>query len=82
MPRIARETKIACTASCVDLPDDPRPVEHWRVSTRFYHADELMTDRTVESRVPTCDLKIGVADPGLDHANQRLSVCPGNRDIG
>jgi hypothetical protein len=69
--RIARTTEIAITATRVYLTNNPTTDER-AVSAVFNHADKLVTNRSIETRISTRDLKIRVADARQQHAHQRL----------
>jgi hypothetical protein len=71
MPRIARTTEIAITATRVYLTNNPTTDER-AVSAVFNHADKLVTNRSIETRISTRDFKIRVADARQQHAHQRL----------
>src|SRR5438105_10140448 len=81
--RISRSTEIASAASRVDFPDHALARRQWpgRMpgsrpqrcgrSNFFDYADELMTKRSLKSRVSSRDLQIRVADAGECYAHER-----------
>jgi len=71
MSRIAGATQIAFATTGIDFTNNAAANKR-AVSTLFYDADKLVSDRSLETRIPTRDLQIGIADPRQRHTHERL----------
>jgi hypothetical protein len=69
--RITRTTQSAVTATRVYLANNTTADER-SVSAVFNDAYKLMTNCSIEPRIPTRDLEIRVADARQQHAHHRL----------
>jgi hypothetical protein len=63
--RIAGATEFALPTTRIDLTDDALPAV-------FNNTNKLMPDRSIETRIPTRDLEIGITDPRQNDAHERL----------
>src|ERR1041385_196805 len=73
MSGIARKAERTLATARVDFTHYPFPNE-LLIGTLFHYADELMSDRSFEAGISSRDFKIGVADSGEQHADQRFLV--------
>src|SRR6185295_16010743 len=71
MSGIAGTTQIAVTAARIYLTNNTT-TDKRAVSAVFNNADELMTDRSIETSIATRDLEIRVTNARQQYAHQRL----------
>ncbi len=71
MSRIAGATEIALAATRIDFTNHTSTNKR-AVSTFFDDADKLVSDRSLETGIPTRDLQIGVANARQEHTHQRF----------
>jgi hypothetical protein len=82
MTRIALYAKIAPTASPIYLANNSLSYQLSILGRFFNLADKFMTKRSFETRIPARDLKIGVANAGLNYPNQCLTISNRVGDVG
>jgi hypothetical protein len=73
MSWIAGGAARAITAASVDLAYDATP-DKQALRGFDYAADKLMPESSAESSIAVHNFKIGVADAGAYHLNQRFAV--------
>src|SRR4051794_23856538 len=71
--RQARKTQVAAAAHDVDLADDAL-VDKVFVGARNDFANKFVARNAFEGHVALGDLKVGRADAGLAHADDRVAV--------
>jgi hypothetical protein len=71
MSRITGAAEVAFAAARIDFTDDASTNKR-TISALFDDADKLVPDRSLETRVATRNLEIGVANAGQQHTDQRF----------
>src|SRR5206468_2450677 len=79
--RIAGNAPLARSAAGIDLTDDPFPDDVRPVVGPLGDTDELVPDRAFKTGITAHDLDVGIADSGLDDANQSLVRVVGHRNV-
>jgi len=69
--RVAGTTQIAITTTRVYLTNNATTDES-AITAIFNHADKLVTNRSIEPRIPTRDLEVGITNPRQRHTHDRL----------
>src|ERR1700741_4100431 len=71
MSGVAGPAQLAITAARIYLTNNTT-TDECTFGAVFHHADEFVTDRSIEPCIPACDLEVGVADARQEHTHQRL----------
>jgi hypothetical protein len=68
--RTSGTARVARPATAIDFTDDPLPLE----CPAQGDPDELVAEHAAERLVASNQLKVGLADPCLEHLHHRLAV--------
>jgi hypothetical protein len=75
--RISHATQFAFPTPGVDLTNNT-PANQLTISTPLNYTDKLVSDRSIETSVPTRNLEIRITNPRQDNTDQRF-ICVARR---